>query len=124
MDEDNVSKLPVRFKEPPGEDGKFLKVVDRYSHDACNHTHFWRGSNLVNVTYILRDGETEVECGNCTTKLDPMWVLQKLAHCEVEWERKRHLARDEMARLSERSKTACEHCGKMTRISRAKAKTT
>jgi hypothetical protein len=30
---------------------------------------------------------------------------------------------EEMKRLEERSLTQCEHCGKMTRISRAKAKT-
>lgn len=128
-DGDNVTRLPIGFKHPPQEDGRILKVANRWeTRDRCTHDKIWRegggglSGRFVDVTYVLREGETEVECGNCATKLDPMWVLKRLAERETDYERKRAIAQDEMKRLSERQKTQCDHCGKMTRISRAKAR--
>lgn len=122
-DDDKITQLPVGFKKPPQEDGRTLKVVDHWTErDKCNHRSLYRSGRFVSVTYLIRDGETEVECGNCGTKLEPMWVLSRLAHEETDFDRKRQIAADEMKRLQDRTRTKCDHCGQMTRISRAKAR--
>jgi hypothetical protein len=118
MSDDNVTKLPINFKAPPSDDGPMLQIVDRYERDACNHSWQFTNGRQVNARYLIREGETEVECSLCETKLDPMFVLRKLAHEETKWERSRQTYRAEMARLCERKATKCEHCSKMTRISR------
>lgn len=118
-DDDKIKRLPVRFKEPPNEAGRTLKVVDnRFSRDDCDH-RYQRGTHNL-VTYLIRTGETEVECGGCGTRLDPMFVLNLMASAETDWLRTRQLYVEEMARLGERERTKCQHCGQMTRISHAK----
>ncbi len=116
-DDDNVKKLLVRFKTPP--DGtKMLKVVHYGEDGKCDHIWSRRNDGLMrDVQYIIREAETEVECGECGTKLDPMWVLKRLANEETQWGRTREHYIEEMKRLRERSRTKCQHCGKMTRIS-------
>jgi hypothetical protein len=112
---DKITKLPVRFKPAPGEEGRTLKVVDTlFKRDECSHIQGFGTS----ITYLIREGETEVECSNCGTRLDPMFVLTQMAHAETDWLRTRQLHIEEMKRLSERKRTKCECCGKMTRISR------
>lgn len=120
MDADDpiVKRLGVKFKEPPTEQDQMLKLVRKYERGECNHDWFFVAGQMREVQYLLREGETEVECGHCGTRLDPMWVLKKLAHKETRWDRTRQSYAEEMKRLSERSRTKCEHCGKMTRISR------
>lgn len=118
--EDKIKKLNVRFKAPPSEDQPTLQVVDR---GGCDHRSIYvnsggLGGRFVDVQYKIRDGETEVECGNCGTRLDPMWVLKILARREHGWHQKREVANEEMKRLEQRTSTKCRHCGKMTRISR------
>lgn len=114
-DGDNVAKLPVRYKPPPGEEGRTLKLVDNHwSREECDH----RASHVRRVTYLIRSGETELECSNCGTRLDPMFVLQVLAAEESDWLRNRQRHAEETKRLSERQRTKCEKCGHLTRISR------
>jgi hypothetical protein len=121
-DDDKIRRLPVRFKEPVNESGRTLKIVEtRFSREECDHVHL-AGKWNQSVTYLIRKGETEVECGGCGTKLDPMFVLTLMANAETDWLRSRELYIEEMKRLSERKATKCERCGHMTRISRAKAK--
>lgn len=119
-DDDKVKRLPVRFKKPPAEDGLMLKVVGESSSEGCNHKWFFVNNQIVDVTYQVREGETEVECGNCGTRLDPMWVIVRLAREETQWQRTQQRYHEEMARIDCRSKTKCQHCGKMTRISDTK----
>lgn len=119
-DDDKIRRLGVRFKPPREEGGPVLKVVGAFGPDTgCNHRRVLRNGKFVSVQYLIRPGETEVECGSCGTKLDPMWVLKVLAGEESEWLRVRSLYQDEMKRLNERKRTKCDHCGKMTRISRS-----
>jgi len=120
MDEgdDNVKRLPVRFKAPPGADEPQLKIVHHTERDRCDHKHYFVDTNIRPVTYLIRDGETEVECGHCNTKLDPMWVLRRLAMEENKWRETGKRYQEEMERLAGRERTKCEHCEKMTRISR------
>ena len=40
-----------------------LKKVDLRFGEECNHRCRWDGGPMVDETYYLREGETEVECG-------------------------------------------------------------
>lgn len=123
-DDDKIKRLPVGFKQPPTGDRPMLEIV-RYEKDGCNHKWGYFAdpvapgrSRMVNASYLIREGETEVECSLCGTKLDPMFVLRILAHEESKWMETRKHYQEEMRRLRERERTKCNHCGKMTRISR------
>lgn len=121
-DDDKVQRLPVRFKAPPGADEPQLRVVESYGDD-CNHSWYFEKRDGMSgtvryVTYMIREGETEVECSRCHLRLDPVWVLKKLAHHESKYRETQKRYVEEVNRLSERSRTKCEHCQKMTRISR------
>ncbi len=112
--DEKVVKLGVRFKSPPAEDAPILKIVNDWG--TCQHRH-WPGT-MRPVSYNIREGETEVECGCCGVRLDPMFVLRTLAGRESQYEENRRRAADVMKRLDERSRTKCQHCDKMTKISR------
>jgi hypothetical protein len=118
-DDGKIKRLPVRFKQPPAEDGVELKIVHAVTRGECNHAWRVEGLTTVNASYLLREGETEVECSLCSTRLDPMWVLRKLATEESNWHRTRQRYQEEMARLKERTRTKCRSCGAMTPISRS-----
>lgn len=70
--------------------------------------------------FIVDETAEKVECADCGEKLNPIWVINYLAGKESQWRYNGEKYREEMQRLSERSKTKCEHCGHMTRISRSK----
>ncbi len=71
MSDDNIKPIPVKFKKPPGDEPPFLKVI--HYDDKCNHRYHFVDdgtgfkTRMVNATYYLREGETEVECGICNT---------------------------------------------------------
>jgi hypothetical protein len=112
---DGVTKLPVKFKtQPSGE--RVLEVIR--GGGECNHSFIIAGGQIRNVAYIVDEAAAEVECSNCKAKLNPMWVLAKLAHKETQYHELAARYQEEMARLSERQRTRCDNCGKMTRISR------
>lgn len=46
-----------------------------------------------------------------------MFVLKMLMQAESRWNQTRESYQEEMKRLRERSRTKCQHCGQMTRIS-------
>lgn len=121
MSDDNITKLPIDFKAPPSEDCPRLKIVDRFDK-GCDHKSVYTNGKFVEITYKIREGEMEVECGNCFQRLEPMWVLKNLANRESGYHRKRKIAQEEMSRLSGRSKTKCRSCGAMTPISKANSK--
>ena len=104
-DEDNVRKLPVRFKAAIPDDRMLLQPYE-VGKQACFHGAF-----------VVDPEKSEVECGRCHEKLNPMYVLQRLATEETTWHRAHARYHDEMKRLSERERTKCQYCGKMTRIS-------
>jgi hypothetical protein len=122
-DEEKVRRLGVRFKAPPDQDGPNLLVVQNWGVGECNHKYYFASSGaglsgrMVHVQYLIREGETEIECSRCNIKLDPMWVLRQVASEESQWMRTRAAYQEEMKRLSERKRTQCQHCGKMTGIS-------
>jgi len=117
--DDKISRLPVNFKEQPK--GVSLEVIDnRYDRKGCDHRNI--PGTLNPVTYYIRTGETEVECSHCGTRLDPMFVILRLARKEMQWHETRQHYIEEMKRLADRKSTKCNNCGKMTRISRRKSR--
>lgn len=57
-------------------------------------------------------------CKECGEKVTPIFVLKRLMDSESRWNRARSNYIDQMKRLKERSRTKCQHCGRMTAISR------
>jgi len=115
MTDEKITPIGIGYKQPPSEDEGQLRIV-RY--DGCNHRYHWVGGKMNDAHFFIREGETEVECGLCGTKLDPMFVLRHLASEESQWQTKRRAYQDEMKRLNERMRTKCQHCERMTRIKR------
>lgn len=101
----DVVRLNVPFKPPIAEE-QFLVRAPM----ACVH---------LNGPFLIDDTLAEVTCGRCKQKLNPMFVLKQLMHSESRWHQSFNQYQGEMKRLSERSKTKCEHCNKMTRISKS-----
>lgn len=97
----DVHELPV--KPPVVDDGKVLTAVPGM---RCWHRRF-----------LIDETLNEVECRDCGAKLNPMYALKQLAQQENKYHEYHARYQDELQRLSDRSKTKCEHCRKMTRIS-------
>lgn len=119
MGDDNVKPLPVKFKKPPTEEQPMLTVITSWGDgQGCDHRSYYADGRMIPVTYKIREGETEIECGHCAARLDPMFVLRLMAHEETQWKRHREVYIEECKRLRERRRTKCYHCGKMTEIRR------
>ena len=103
MTDEKIKELPVKFKTQP-DDNKFLVVPP----SKCPH-------GLYNVDEKL----AEVTCRKCGEKMNPMYVLKEMAMGESQWHRTRQMYQEEMKRLTERSRTKCRFCGKITPISHA-----
>ena len=102
---ENILKLPVKPREPTGD--RFLVDVP---YTKCKH---WQGPFEIDV-----DGG-KCKCLKCNTEVTAMFVLEQLMQQESRWMRTREAYLGEMKRLDERSSTKCQHCDKMTRISRS-----
>lgn len=106
-DADNISRLPVRFKRPSPEDRTLVRPWEVGRDDKCMHQ-----------TFVVDEKKLEVECAVCGERMNPMWVLVRIATKEHSIHEASRRYKDEMARLADRSRTKCDHCGKITRISR------
>jgi len=112
-DSDNITRLPVKFKNPMPEERAVLHPWEVMKGGGCSHFM---------VQYVVDEALAEVECGKCGAKLNPMWVLSKLASQDRRFEEGQKRYQEEMQRLGERSRTKCFHCGKLTDISRSKTR--
>lgn len=100
----DILELPMKKREPL--DGQtFLQPVP---FSQCKH---FRGPFVVDV-----DGG-KCTCKECGGEVAPIFVLEKLMKEESRWMRNREAHLNEVRRLEERSRTKCQHCGEMTRIS-------
>lgn len=102
---ENIVKFTGKQKEPVGE--RFLAPVDPRK---CQH---WTGP------FEVDDKGGKCRCLTCGEEVAPIFVLQQLMKQESRWMRTREAYLGEMKRLDERSKTKCQHCGLLTRISKA-----
>lgn len=108
-DLEGVTRLPVRFKNPLPEDRVLVRPYEVGKVDRCGH---------LLTQYIITEAEADVTCGRCGEKLNPMWVLSQLATHDRRYADAAARYKDDQKRLAERSRTKCDHCGNMTRISR------
>lgn len=103
VDQCDVVQLPVRPKEPIGD--LFLVPAPQ----PCCH---FPPSFEVDVD------AGKCKCRHCSGEVSPMFVLEQLMKQESRWNRTRAAYQDEMKRLDERSRTKCQHCGQLTKISK------
>lgn len=103
MKKDNVTKFPLDKKID--ETNKFLVV----KKSECQHK---------NGTFEIDIDLNKCWCNLCKEEVPPMLALERLAAKESVYMRNHYRYVDEIKRLSKRSRTQCQHCKKMTRISR------
>jgi ribosomal protein S27E len=97
---DNVTHLPRRKRgEPTGP----LEVVQKYGD--CRH-----------MNIDVCEKEAEVTCRDCKTKLNPIWVLMRIAQDDRILVDRWAGMKAEMRLMGERTRTKCRHCQKFTPI--------
>lgn len=104
IETDNVHALPLKPRPAPDE-GAMLQSVP---HTQCQHL-------LATFTIDLDAGKCF--CKRCAGEVSPMFVLEQLMKQESRWMQTMATYQDQMKRLAERSRTKCQHCGEMTRVS-------
>lgn len=104
-----IVKLPVHTKGSKREPVLKRKTfADKMHKKECDHT---------DTDYVVDVSDSQVECGTCGNKLNPMWVLEQLARREHRFHEAEKTYREAIARLEKRQKTKCQHCGEITKIS-------
>lgn len=107
-DDEKITRLPVKFREPLPIDRTLLQPHEVPKANQCGHLF---------AQYLVDPSEAQVECGRCGEKLNPMWVLHQLAIRDRRMAEAQKASKAAQERLEERTRTKCNHCGKMTRIS-------
>jgi hypothetical protein len=102
-DDDKIHELPIKRRRELGP----RRELSLVSPGGCWHRH----------GYIVDERLAQVTCAACKAPLNPIWVLNQLALSESRFHELHARYQDELARLNDRSRTKCEHCGAMTRIS-------
>lgn len=75
--------------------------------DECEHRNI-----------VVDERLNEVRCLKCDVMLNPIWALMRMAREETRWGYELDRRNKSLEELDKRSRTTCQHCGKMTRISR------
>jgi len=97
---DNITKLPRRKKgEPEGP----ISVVHGYG--GCQHVH-------VEVC----EKEAEVTCRDCKVKLNPIWVLMRIATDDRVLVDRWAGMKAEIRLMGNRTRVKCRHCEKFTPV--------
>lgn len=81
------------------------EVITRYRHDKCQHKH-------ISVDEV----ENEVECADCGKRLNPIVALVRLAREESRLKIRIQQLKELNRQFDEKSRTKCQHCGRMTRV--------
>ena len=102
-DQDGVISLDI-MRRKSDEESPLRNVTAR----ECRHPRF-----------IIDQAATTVECAVCHQQLNPMWVLGELANKDSAVSRCRQAYREQASKEAAKLKCKCQHCGKMTRISRS-----
>lgn len=102
----NIAQLPVKYKKPlDGE--RFLVPVDP---GKCSH---------FNGPFEIDTKGNKCTCKRCGEQVGAMYVLEQLMKAESRWMQTLATYQEDMKRMDERSRTKCDNCGKITRISRS-----
>lgn len=68
--------------------------------------------------FTITKGVDAVVCKDCGEKLTPMWVLTKIAQSDSNLRWRIVELNKELARLADKKRCKCLHCGQMTPIER------
>lgn len=83
-----------------------LKTVEHWSRfNKCKH-----------IQVLVDEQLGHVECEKCGEKLNPIWVLTRLAREETRWAYERKQLEETTEKYNAKSRCKCEHCGKMTKV--------
>jgi hypothetical protein len=78
---------------------------------------YQRTGECAHKQVLVDECKQELECADCHEKINPIWYLMMMAREEGLWKRRQEKYKEALAKISERKRTTCQHCGKMTRIS-------
>lgn len=96
----------ARIELLPGNRILSLEIArEKYGQKHCDH---WK--------VIVNEKFAKCECGDCGKELNPMWVLTRYANEESRFVRERKAYIEAYEAYEKRSRTKCQHCGKITRI--------
>jgi len=65
---------------------------------------------------IISEEYGDVKCGDCGERLNPIWVLTRMANEETKWERQYKHYKKWKQIYDKRTRTKCVHCGEMTPV--------
>lgn len=111
-DDGNVTRLPVRFKDQAPADRSVIRSCEVVGGEKCTH------HPMFGASFIVDEKLAEVECSLCHAKLSPVWAMARIADQDRRFAEARVRYVEESKRLAERERTKCQHCNRMTRISR------
>ena len=77
---------------------------------------FAREGQCRHLNISVHEDRTDVVCRDCGEKLNPIWVLTRMAKEETKWSLRRAEFIAAREALAVRQRCKCQHCGKMTRI--------
>jgi ribosomal protein S14 len=109
MTDDKITRLSVGFKH--NDNDKELQVKEPPLRN-------WDGRPCAHLGFYVDPSKDTVECRDCGEKLNPIWVLTRIANDEGRYVANHKRYQDEMKRLKNRRRTKCRKCGEMTSISR------
>lgn len=103
MDESNVIELRTDLETPP----KQVFIENRLTprHDECQH-----------VRLSIDQATDTVWCKDCSQKLSPMWVLNRIAEKHNRLYGNYSEVYRKTTKAVNMNRCKCEHCKKMTRI--------
>lgn len=85
------------------------KVIEFRKKTFCRHN-----------SLIVDEDLEKIECKNCGEKLNPFFAIRKLMQLSEVWKKQKAEADLSRENAEKKTKTKCEHCGKMTRIKNIK----
>ncbi|EGR3042398.1 hypothetical protein ACOJUY_004334 [Vibrio alginolyticus] len=103
MDNSNIIKLNFDLDQEPKQ--VFIENKSEPRHDECQH-----------LRLSIDQSTNTVWCKDCNEKLDPMWVLNRIAekHNQFYWNYSELYKKSKKA--AEMNRCKCQHCNRMTKI--------
>lgn len=77
---------------------------------------FSRKKMCLHTNLVVDDTLMQIECGTCGEKLNPFFAIRQIMRTYDKWKFQKAKAELALAAAEKKSKTKCQHCGKMTRV--------
>lgn len=95
----------IKGKGQPVEGNVFSLEMARNNPEHCQHR-----------TMIVDEKLNTLTCKQCGSLLNPIWALARFHKEESSWKWTLKAYKEMLAERDARTRTKCQHCGKMTRI--------